>query len=357
MSVEGHRHDQYARRDHTHAGGGVSAHASTHAAAGSDPVTLSQSQVTNLTTDLAGKAALAHSHVQGDVTNLTTDLAAKAPLASPALTGSPTAPTAAVDTNTTQVATTAFVLGQAAGSTSPMDGSAAVGTSTRYARQDHVHPSDTSRAALASPTFTGAPAAPTAAADTNTTQLATTAFVLGQAGSATPADLGTAAAGSSTRFARQDHVHKDPFTFSRCTSNSTAATTGTYVVPTGFSSTYALTSGRTYTFQIVGMYSCAATSYSIRFRLQYPALTAGTASLKTNTTLTAITTSGTVATLGASPTTFAPGNPGTAGGSFAFTIEGFLIPSANGNLIFDFTPNAAGSSDIKAGTYLVLTEV
>lgn len=44
------------------------------------------------------------------VTNLTTDLAAKAPLASPALTGTPTAPTASNGTNTTQVATTAFVL-------------------------------------------------------------------------------------------------------------------------------------------------------------------------------------------------------------------------------------------------------
>ena len=33
-----------------------------------------------------------------------------APLASPALTGTPTAPTAAVGTNTTQLATTAFVL-------------------------------------------------------------------------------------------------------------------------------------------------------------------------------------------------------------------------------------------------------
>ena len=32
-----------------------------------------------------------------------------APLASPALTGTPTAPTAAVGTNTTQIATTAFV--------------------------------------------------------------------------------------------------------------------------------------------------------------------------------------------------------------------------------------------------------
>lgn len=36
----------------------------------------------------------------------------KAPLASPALTGTPTGPTAAVDTNTTQLATTAFVVGQ-----------------------------------------------------------------------------------------------------------------------------------------------------------------------------------------------------------------------------------------------------
>ncbi len=58
-----------------------------------------------------------------------------------------------------------------------IDGTAAVGTSLLYARQDHVHPTDTSRAALAGPTFTGVPAAPTAAPGTNTTQLATTAFV------------------------------------------------------------------------------------------------------------------------------------------------------------------------------------
>lgn len=40
-------------------------------------------------------------------------LALKAPLASPALTGTPTAPTATVGTNTTQIATTAFVLANA----------------------------------------------------------------------------------------------------------------------------------------------------------------------------------------------------------------------------------------------------
>ena len=46
---------------------------------------------------------------QSDVTNLTTDLAAKAPLASPTFTGTPAAPTASGGTNTTQIATTAFV--------------------------------------------------------------------------------------------------------------------------------------------------------------------------------------------------------------------------------------------------------
>lgn len=61
--------------------------------------------------------------------------------------------------------------------TPEMDGSADVGSSSNYAKADHIHPTDTSRAPLASPTFTGTPAAPTAAAGTNTTQIATTAFV------------------------------------------------------------------------------------------------------------------------------------------------------------------------------------
>ena len=100
-----------------------------------------------------------------------------APAASPALTGTPTAPTAAVDTSTTQVATTAFVTNQAASTTPIVDGTAAVGTSKRYARADHVHPTDTSLAPVASPTLTGVPTAPTATAETASSQLATTAHV------------------------------------------------------------------------------------------------------------------------------------------------------------------------------------
>jgi hypothetical protein len=72
-----------------------------------------------------------------------------------ALTGTPTAPTAAVDTTTSQIATTAFVIQQAASAIPLMDSTGAVGISTQYARGDHVHPTDTSRAPTVAPTFTG----------------------------------------------------------------------------------------------------------------------------------------------------------------------------------------------------------
>lgn len=58
--------------------GGVAApHATTHGVSGSDPVTLAQSQIVNLTTDLAGKAATVHTHAIADVTSLQTTLDAK----------------------------------------------------------------------------------------------------------------------------------------------------------------------------------------------------------------------------------------------------------------------------------------
>jgi hypothetical protein len=145
---------------------------SEDASAATDLVRKSQ-----LDAGLATKAALSHPHVVSDVTGLQSALDAKAPLASPGLTGTPTAPTAATDTNTTQIATSAFVLGQASVTAPGMDGTAAVGSSTRFARADHVHPTDTSRAPIASPALTGTPTAPTAGNGTNTTQIATTAFV------------------------------------------------------------------------------------------------------------------------------------------------------------------------------------
>lgn len=55
-----------------------------------------------------GSGAALTGITESQVTNLTTDLSSKAPLASPALTGTPTAPTASAGTNSTQIATTAY---------------------------------------------------------------------------------------------------------------------------------------------------------------------------------------------------------------------------------------------------------
>lgn len=153
----------------------------------------------------------------------------RAPVASPTFTGTPAAPTAAADTNTAQLASTAFVLGQAASANPVMDGTAAPGTSTRFARADHVHPTDTTRAPLASPGFTGTPTAPTPAVNDSSTKIATTAYVEGQASSANPVMDGTAAPGTGTKWAREDHVHPTDTTRAPLAS---PALTGTPTAPT-----------------------------------------------------------------------------------------------------------------------------
>ena len=79
------------------------AHKTSHEFGGTDAITIAQSQVTNLTTDLSGKASSTHTHPQSDITDLTTALAAKAPLASPTFTGTVTGTPA--DGTTTSAAT------------------------------------------------------------------------------------------------------------------------------------------------------------------------------------------------------------------------------------------------------------
>lgn len=78
-----------------------------------------------------------------------------------------------------------------------------------------------------SPTLSGTPLSTTAAVDTNNTQIATTGFVVGQASSTIPAALGTAAVGTSLRYARADHVHALP------TINLATGVTGTLPVANG----------------------------------------------------------------------------------------------------------------------------
>lgn len=114
-----------------------------------------------------------------DVEKTIASLASAAPTADPTFTGTPVAPTAAQGTNTTQIATTAFVNAEIAADTA-------------------------AKAPLASPTFTGTPAAPTAAQGTNTTQVATTAFVNAEIA----ADL-TAAIGSTVQAFDADTAKTD----------------------------------------------------------------------------------------------------------------------------------------------------
>jgi hypothetical protein len=112
----------------------------------------------------------------GPVTLTTADVtsAGGAPLASPTFTGVPAGPTASPATNTTQLATTAFV---AAAIAAIGTGVTSFNTRTGAVTLSSADVSAAGGALLASPTFTGVPSAPTATAGTNTTQLATTQFV------------------------------------------------------------------------------------------------------------------------------------------------------------------------------------
>jgi hypothetical protein len=139
----------------------------------------------------------------------------KANLASPTFTGTPAAPTATPGTNTTQIATTAFVTAAVSASTGATWGSITGTLSSQTDLQSALDAklstataastyaplasptftgtvtipagasisgyattaSLSSYAPLASPALTGTPTAPTATAGTNTTQIATTAFV------------------------------------------------------------------------------------------------------------------------------------------------------------------------------------
>lgn len=161
-------------------------------AAASSAIAITASQVTDLTKSSVGLGNVDNtSDANKPVSTATqTALDLKANLASPALTGTPTAPTAASNTNTTQVATTAYVQGEI----SELLNGAGAAYDTLKELQDILVADEGAvatlttlvgtKAPLASPDLTGTPTAPTAAAATNTTQIATTAFVTAAASQA-----------------------------------------------------------------------------------------------------------------------------------------------------------------------------
>jgi hypothetical protein len=133
-----------------------------NATAGGFTLRVQTSAGTPITIPQTGNAAPTSIYCDGTyLQNTGVSTAGLAPINSPALTGTPTAPTASpATTNTTQIATTAFTQ------------AAITAALALYAR-------------LASPIFSGVPTAPTASPGTNTLQLASTAFVTAAIAAAT----------------------------------------------------------------------------------------------------------------------------------------------------------------------------
>lgn len=121
---------------------------------GAFTITAKTAAGTGVTIPQTGTAAPTSIYCDGtNIQNTGVSTAGLAPINSPALTGTPTAPTATpATTNTTQIATTAFAQ------------AAITAALTGYAH-------------LASPIFSGTPTAPTPAANDNSLKLATTQYV------------------------------------------------------------------------------------------------------------------------------------------------------------------------------------
>jgi len=113
-----------------------------------------QARVANVTDTEIG-------YLDGVTSAIQTQIDTKAPLASPTLTGTPTAPTAAAATNTTQVATTAFVRGEVTalvnGASAALDtlGELAAALTADEATAATLATLVGTKAPIASPTFTG----------------------------------------------------------------------------------------------------------------------------------------------------------------------------------------------------------
>lgn len=149
--------------------------------------TISNTQtLTNKTIDLTNNTLVATSAQVAAAVTDETGTGALVFANSPALAGTPTAPTAAAATNTTQVATTAHVFAERSNAASLTNKTIDLTNNTLVATSAQVAAAvtdETGTGALVfagSPALTGTPTAPTAVAGTNTTQLATTAHVFAE---------------------------------------------------------------------------------------------------------------------------------------------------------------------------------
>ena len=163
----------------------------------------------------------------------------------------------------------------------------------------------------------------TAAQNTNTTQLATTAFVLGQASSTTPTTIGTNTIGTGTTFARADHTHTG--VASLANGGGITASVSTGAVTLGSTATNANTASAIVARDASGNFS------------------AGTITATLSGAATSATTAGTV-------TTAAQGNITSVGTLTGLTVSGVIQPNANATI--DLGATAARFNNVYGVTFI-----
>jgi hypothetical protein len=188
--------------------------ASTAAATATGQATIATTQAGNAATSATAASGSATA-AAGSATTASTQ-AGNASASATAAAGSATAAA-------TSATNAAAAVQAAAGTATPLvDGVAAVGVGTKWAREDHKHPTDTSLAPLASPALTGNPTAPTQSAGNNSTRLATTAYVdtadALKAPLASPTFTGTPAAPTATAGTNTTQIATTAFVLANATS-------------------------------------------------------------------------------------------------------------------------------------------
>lgn len=156
---------------------------------------------------LAGKAEAVHGHSMGQVGGLTAALEGKAAASHVHAFSDVSGLPAAIDGKA--AAGHGHVLSDVSGLAAALEGKAAAGHGHALSDVTGLAAAIDAKAGLASPSFTGTPSAPTAAAGTNSVQIATTAYVRGEVSAlaaSAPALLDTlgelaAALGNDSNFA------------------------------------------------------------------------------------------------------------------------------------------------------------
>ena len=199
----------------------------------------------------------------------------------------------------------------------------------------------TSVGTLGALAVTGNASSATAAADTNTTQLATTAYVIGQASATTPTTIGTNTIGTSLRYARADHTHTGVSSAVASTGISVSGATGAVTFTnTGVTSAVAGTnisvSGATgaVTIAVTGTVPTATTAGTVT--------TAAQANITSVGTLTSLAVTGAITggSLGVSTGNITGGNLILSGAIEDSAQLDIRTTASNGNIVL--TPNGTG---------------